>query len=95
MKIKKISFCAKGSIKEGSFRIPFIWMRSILNKKYDCFDNHIHNSMDLYICKAGQGLAKEIRLKIVQNKISINIKAIVKKIKSNNSSLFINPSIKI
>ena len=69
MKIKKISFNAKGSFKEASYRIPFIWIRSYLEKKYICVDNQIDNSVDLYFCKAGQGIAKEIRKKVPSSKI--------------------------
>ena len=61
MKLKKISFNAKGSKKEGSYRIPFIWMKSYLLEKYDCVDNQIDDSIDLYFCKAGQGIADKIR----------------------------------
>ncbi len=61
MKLKKISFNAKGSKKEGSYRIPFIWMKSYLLEKYDCVDNQIDDSIDLYFCKAGQGIANKIR----------------------------------
>ena len=69
MKIKKISFNAKGSFKEGSYRIPFIWVKSYLNKLYKCFENEIDSSIDLYFCKAGQGFAKEIRKKMPCSKI--------------------------
>ena len=69
MKINKISFNATGSFKEGSYRIPFVWVKSFLNKKYICVDNEINSSIDVYFCKAGQGFAKKIRIKMPNAKI--------------------------
>lgn len=69
MQIKKISFCGEGNFNEGSFRIPFVWMKYYLSKKYICLENKIDKSIDLYFCKAGQGYAKKIREKMPDKKI--------------------------
>jgi len=69
MKINKISFNAIGNSSQGSYRIPFLWIKSYLNGKFNCVENEINSSIDIYFCKAGQGIAKAIKNKIPNAKI--------------------------
>ena len=64
MKKYKLAFNAKGSFNIASYRIPFIWIKSYLSENYICVSDAIDNSIDIYFCKAGQGIARKIREKI-------------------------------